>query len=138
MPAARSAGSAFPGSVNSLRERLRALLLFSDLDDEQLDVLAAGAREVSVAAGKPLIQRGDPGSGLFILEEGRAVVDAPEGTRALGPGDVFGERSLLDGVERTARVRAETDVRCLAIPRPELERVIAARPELGERLRHVS
>ena len=121
-----------------MRERLRALLVFSDLDDEQLDVLAAGAREVSVAAGKPLIQRGDPGSGLFILEEGRAVVDAPEGTRALGPGDVFGERSLLDGVERTARVRAETDVRCLAIPRPELERVIAARPELGERLRHVS
>ena len=121
-----------------MRERLRALLLFADLDDEQLDVLAAGAKEFSVAAGKPLIQRGDPGSGLFVLEEGRAVVDAPEGTRTLGPGDVFGERSLLEGVERTARVRAETDVRCLAIPRPELERVIAARPELGERLRHLS
>jgi CRP-like cAMP-binding protein len=121
-----------------LRERLRALLLFSDLDDEQLDVLAAGTREFSVAAGRPLIQRGDPGSGLFVLEEGRAVVDAPEGSRELGPGDVFGERALLDGVERTARVRAETDVRCLAIPRPELERVLAARPDLQERLRHVS
>jgi hypothetical protein len=35
-------------------------------------------------------------------------------------------------------VRAKTDVRCLAIPRPELESVIAARPDLGERLRHVS
>jgi CRP-like cAMP-binding protein len=121
-----------------LRDRLRALLVFSDLDDEQLDVLASCAREFSVAAGQPLIQRGDPGSGVFVLEEGRAVVQAPEGTRELGPGDVFGERSLLDGVERTASVRAETDVRCLAIPRPELEEVIAARPELGERLRHVS
>ena len=120
-----------------MRERLRALLLFSDLDDEQLDVLAAGAQEFDVAAGQPLIQRGDPGSGLFVLEEGRAVVDAPEGSRELGPGDVFGERSLLEGVERTARVRAETDVRCLAIPRPDLERVIAAVPELGERLRHL-
>jgi CRP/FNR family transcriptional regulator, cyclic AMP receptor protein len=134
----RSAGSACPGSVSSLRERLRALLLFSDLDDEQLDALAAGAREFSVAAGQPLIQRGDPGSGLFVLEEGRAVVDAPEGSRQLGPGDVFGERSLLDDVERTARVRAETDVRCLAIPRPDLERVLAARPDVGERLRHLS
>jgi cGMP-dependent protein kinase len=121
-----------------LRERLRALLVFSDLDDEQLDVLASCTREFSVVAGQPLIQRGDPGSGVFVLEEGRAVVQAPEGTRQLGPGDVFGERSLLDGVERTASVRAETDVRCLAIPRPELEEVIAARPDLGERLRHVS
>src|SRR5207247_11306072 len=79
-----------------------------------------------------------PGLGALLLEEGRVVVDAPEGSRELGPGDVFGERSLLEGVERTARVRAETDVCCIAIPRPELERVIAARPELGERLRHLS
>ena len=122
-----------------MRERLRALLLFADLDDEQLDVLAAGAKEFSVAAGKPLIQRGDPGSGLFVLEEGRAVVDAPEGTRTLGPGDVFGERSLLgeDG-ERTARVRARTDVRCLAIARTELERLMAERPVVAERLRSLS
>jgi CRP-like cAMP-binding protein len=121
-----------------VKERLRALLLFSDLDDEQLGALAAGAQELTVKAGKPLIQRGDPGSGLFVLEAGRAIVDAPEGSRELGPGDVFGERSLLDGGERTARVRAETDVRCIAIPRPVLERVIAAQPQLGERLRHVS
>ena len=121
-----------------MRERLRALPLFADLDDEQLEALAAGAREFTVAAGQPLIQRGDPGSGLFVLEEGRAVVDAPEGSGTLGPGDIFGERSLLDRSERTARVRAETDVRCIAIPRPELERVIAAYPQLGERLRHVS
>jgi CRP-like cAMP-binding protein len=122
-----------------VRERLRALLLFADLDDEQLDVLAGSAREFTVTAGQPLIQRGDPGSGLFVLEEGHAIVDAPEGSRELGPGDVFGERSLLGGDgERTARVRAQTDVRCLAIARPEIERLIATRPEIGERLRHLS
>jgi CRP-like cAMP-binding protein len=121
-----------------VKERLRALPLFSDLDDDELDALAAGAREFTVEAGKPLIQRGDPGSGVFVLEEGRAVVDAPEGSHALGPGDLFGERSLLDGGERTARVRAETAVRCIAIPRPVLESVIAAHPQLGERLRHLN
>lgn len=122
-----------------MKERLRELLLFSDLADEELDVLAAGAKDFTVAAGKPLIQRGDPGSGLFLLEEGTAVVEAPEGTRTLGPGDVFGERSLFGGEgERTARVRAKTDVRCLAIGRPEIERVIASHPDVGERLRHLS
>jgi CRP-like cAMP-binding protein len=74
-----------------------------------------------------------------VLEEGHAIVDAPEGSRELGPGDVFGERSLLgEDVERTARVRARTDVRCLAIARPEIERLVATHPEIGERLSHLS
>jgi CRP-like cAMP-binding protein len=121
-----------------VRDRLRALLLFSDVDDEHLDMLADCAREIRVGAGQPLIQRGDPGSGIFVLEEGRALVEAPEGTRELGPGDIFGERSMLNDTERTARVLAQTEVLCIAIPRPELEQVIAAHPQLGERLRHVS
>ena len=74
-----------------------------------------------------------------MLEEGEAIVEAPEGRRRLGPGDVFGERALLDDdVSRTARVRAETDVRCLAIARPELERLFAEVPQLADRLRQLS
>ena len=122
-----------------MRERLRAVPLFADLDDEQLDRLAACASEFDAPAGQALIERGRPGSGLFVLEEGTATVEAPEGKRELRPGDVFGERSLLgEGTERTARVRARTEVRCLAIARPELERVLAEHPSLGERLRQLS
>jgi CRP-like cAMP-binding protein len=122
-----------------LRERLRSLPLFADLDDEQLDRLASCTSELEAPAGQALIERGRAGSGLFVLEEGQAIVEAPEGTRQLGPGDVFGERSLLgeDG-ERTARVRARTDVRCLAIARTELERLMAERPAVAERLRSLS
>jgi CRP-like cAMP-binding protein len=74
-----------------------------------------------------------------VLEEGQATVEAPEGTRQLGAGDVFGERSLFDDDRaRTARVRALTDVRCLAIARPEIEQVIADHPSVGDRLRQLS
>jgi CRP-like cAMP-binding protein len=134
-----SAVSACPASVSSLRDRLRALPLFADLDDDQLDRLATSTSEFDAPAGQALIERGRAGSGLFVLEHGQAVVEAPEGTRELGPGDIFGERSLVgeDG-ERTARVRAQTDVRCLAIARTELERLIAERPSVGERLRQLS
>jgi len=76
---------------------------------------------------------------MFVLEAGQAVVEAPEGTREIGPGDVFGERSLLgEDIERTARVRARTDVRCLAIARPEIERLLAEDPRLAERLSQLS
>ncbi|MGZ4403875.1 MAG: cyclic nucleotide-binding domain-containing protein, partial [Gaiellaceae bacterium] len=105
-----------------MRDRLRALAIFEDVDDAELERLAAATSEFEAPAGQALIERGKPGSGMFVLEQGQAVVEAPEGTRHIGPGDVFGERALLgDEIERTARVRAETDVRCLAISRPEIE-----------------
>jgi CRP-like cAMP-binding protein len=122
-----------------VRERLSALPLFADLDDAQLDRLAAATTEFEAPAGQALIERGVPGSGMFVLEQGHAVVEAPEGKREIGPGDVFGERALLgDDIERTARVRAETEVRCLAISRPELERLLAEDSRLAERLAQLS
>jgi CRP-like cAMP-binding protein len=121
-----------------VRDRLSAVPLFADLEDEQLDQLAAKTSEFEAPAGQALIERGRPGAGLFVLEEGEASVEAPEGTRTLGPGDVFGERSLFGDGARTARVRALTDVRCLAIARPEMEQLMADHPAIGERLRQLS
>jgi CRP-like cAMP-binding protein len=122
-----------------VRDRLAALPLFADLDDEQLDRLAAATTEFDAPAGRALIESGAPGSGIFVLEEGQAIVEARDGEHQLGPGDVFGERALLgeDG-ERTARVRAQTDVRCLAIARTELDRLLAEAPLVEERLRQLS
>jgi CRP-like cAMP-binding protein len=122
-----------------VRDRLSALPLFADLDDAQLERLAAATSEFDAPAGQALIERGVAGSGMFVLEQGQALVEAPEGTRQIGPGDVFGERALLgDDIERTARVRAETDVRCLAISRPELEKLLAEDPRIADRLRGLS
>jgi CRP-like cAMP-binding protein len=122
-----------------MRERLAAIPLFAGLSDEQLDRLVAATSELHAPAGQALIERGKPGSGIFVLEQGKAIVEAPEGTRELGPGDVFGERALLgEDIERTARVRAETDVSCLAIARVELERLLAEDPRVADRLRQLS
>ncbi len=93
-----------------MRDRLGALPLFADLDDAQLERLAAATSEFEAPAGQALIERGRAGSGMFVLEH----------------------------IERTARVRAETDVRCLAISRPELERLLAEDPRVAERLRRLS
>jgi CRP-like cAMP-binding protein len=122
-----------------MRDRLSAVPLFADLSDDQLDRLAAATSEFAAPAGRALIERGKPGSGIFVLEQGMAIVEAPEGTRELGPGDVFGERALLgEDIDRTARVRAETDVRCLAIARVEVEQLLAEDPRLADRLRQLS
>jgi len=122
-----------------VRDRLAALLLFAGIDGAQLDRLAAATTEFEAPAGQALIERGRAGSGMFVLEEGQAIVEAPEGTRELGPGDIFGERALLgEDIERTARVRAQTKVRCLAIARPEIERLLAEDPRVAARLAQLS
>ena len=43
-----------------------------------------------------------------------------------------------EAVDRTARVRAQTAVRCLAIPRTELEHVLGANAAFAQRLRQLS
>jgi len=122
-----------------VRDRLRALPLFADLDEENLERLAAATSEFEAPAGQMLIEFGAPGSGLFVLEQGHVVVETPDGRFELRAGDVFGERALVgDDIHRAARVRAQTDVRCLAIGRTEIERLLAEEPQFADQLRQLS
>ena len=102
---------------------------------DDLRLLGTVGAETAVAAGQVLIERGQPGAGLYIVLEGTVSVEAPEGTRELGPDALIGERALLsaDGL-RTARVRALTDVRVLAVERADFDRLCGDDPELAGRL----
>ena len=90
---------------------------------------------LAFAAGQVLIERGKPGTGLYVVVDGQLMVEAPEGSRELGPGAVVGERALLsaDGL-RTARVRALTDGVVVAVERVEVDRLCADDPAFAERL----
>lgn len=105
------------------------------MDNEDLRRLEEVGTRVEIEAGKVLIERGQPGTGLFVVLDGDFVVEAPEGTRELGPGSVVGERALLspDG-RRTARVRAVTDCVVVAVERAEIDRLRAEDAAFADRL----
>ena len=114
-------------------ERLRCVDLFSALDDEALGLVASLGTEVEAPAGSVLTQPDQPGAGVYVIEEGHAKVELRGGkTRELGPGACFGELALLthEG-ERTARVRAESDVRCFAIAREDFQDLLEREPRIG-------
>jgi CRP-like cAMP-binding protein len=96
------------------------------MDAEDLRRLREVGSEARIGAGQVLIERGQWGAGLFVILEGTVVVEAPEGTRDLGPGAVVGERALLsvDG-RRTARVRATSDLHVLVVDRAQFDRLCA-------------
>jgi CRP-like cAMP-binding protein len=106
---------------------------------DDLQALETVGAEAHVAAGHVLIERGQHGAGLYVILEGTVVVETPEGTRELGAGAVIGERALLsaDGT-RSARVRATSPVRVLAVDRIEFERLCADDAGLASRLADAS
>ena len=96
------------------------------MDAEDLRRLHEAGSEAHIDAGQVLIERGQSGAGLFVILDGTVLVEAPEGTRELGPGAVVGERALLSAEgRRTARVRATSDLRVLVVDRAQFDRLCA-------------
>jgi CRP-like cAMP-binding protein len=71
------------------------------------------------------------GSGLYILEEGTVEVERSGRKVKLGPGEFIGELALLTSTTRTARVRATTAVRCLAISRADFRNMLESEPKVA-------
>lgn len=114
-------------------ERLRRIPLFAGLADDALGRVAAVATELECPAGTVLAQADDPGSGMYVVEEGTVAVEARGGFRTeLGAGEFVGELTLLvPGAHRVARVRAATDVRCLAISRQDFTGLLEQEPRIA-------
>ena len=113
-------------------ESLRALPLFSALDDEELARVAQFATEVEVQAGHVLIDAGAEGSGLLVIQDGCVVVEIGARTIDCKAGDFLGEMSLLvDGLMHTGRVRATTPVTCIAIGRADFNTLLDEYPRIA-------
>lgn len=99
-----------------------------------------------VAPDEGLIREGDPGQSLFSVLEGRLRVVKPvertephtglywETLAELGPGDWFGEASLLTGAPRNATVVAITACELVEVPKRAFETCIRREPHVLERL----
>jgi CRP/FNR family transcriptional regulator, cyclic AMP receptor protein len=106
-------------------ESLRQVPLFSGLDRKELETIAKLAKEQRYAAGTTIVKAGAGGHGLYIIKEGQvSVVRDGQTVASFGPGQFFGEISVLDGGPRTADVRADTDTVCLTLISWEIKPVL--------------
>jgi CRP-like cAMP-binding protein len=120
-------------------ETLRRVPLFSRLGDEELQWVADAVNEVEVPAQQLLVQPGTAGTGMFFIAEGTAVVETRRDEIELGPGQFFGELALIsEDSTRTARVRAKTELRCLALDRASFRALVSEHPEVAASLLEVA
>jgi small-conductance mechanosensitive channel/CRP-like cAMP-binding protein len=124
----------------ALERALGRISLFSPLTAEERADLAGRFRFQKVKLGDTIVQEGAQGDSLFLVSEGALAVQRcrEDGTatdvNSLGPGDYFGEMSLLTGAPRSASVVTLTDACVHELAKADLAPVLNARPSLAREL----
>lgn len=110
--------------------------LFAGLSRKELESVAELGVTLEIAANQVLTKEGAIGQEAFLIMSGNAhctVGDQIE-VADLGPGDLFGEMSLLDGERRSATVIADTDMTVTVFNRGEFVRLVEASPVVAMKL----
>ena len=125
--------------------------MFSGLTKRQLAAVAKLVDHVSFEPGGVLVKEMEVGQRLIVIRTGTAEVrrrgvvarsGAEKGVEqgairrlaTVGPGDVVGELSMIDGKPTSASVVADTPLEALVIYRTRFTKLLASTPELYQRL----
>jgi CRP/FNR family transcriptional regulator, cyclic AMP receptor protein len=113
-------------------ELLAAAPLLAGVDAAGLERIADRTVEVAFPDGHVIARQGEVGTGFFMIVTGGArVVRDGETIATLGPGDFFGELSVLDGMPRVAQVLAQGETTCLALATWDLEAIVHEQPSVA-------
>lgn len=131
---------AAPAEAEAVAERSAALArteIFGPLETRERELLARHLKTQRFAAGENVIRQGDEGSSLYLVRTGaigvRLAVDGAEReVAALGPGQFFGEMSLMTGEPRRATCTAKEDTTCYVIEHEAIRERISANPHVAE------
>jgi CRP/FNR family transcriptional regulator, cyclic AMP receptor protein len=110
--------------------------LFAGLSQTHMRRVASLAQVSNYNAGRVIVKRGDPGKAFYVIIQGEAkvvkgkIVTARQEAQ-LGPGDFFGELSLLDGEPRAASVIASSPLTTIRIERSAFRRLLRGEPALA-------
>ena len=121
-----------PEDLKILAQDLRNIGLFGALPERVLEELASELQVLEVPAGTYVFREGEAASCMFVVVQGD--VDVLKKSRAgldsrvavLGPGDWFGEMSIIDVQPRSATVLTVSPCRLVKITAADLDRLYRA------------
>ena len=117
--------------------QLARVPFFDGLTREALALIAKATTEESHATGTKIFQYGDAGDKLFIILDGKVRISrelagmGEEALAVLGPGEVFGEMSLIDEAPRSADARVHERCRLLVITKEEFDDLLFLHKDLA-------
>jgi CRP/FNR family cyclic AMP-dependent transcriptional regulator len=133
---------------HSLLKALRSVPGFSSLDDRDLLQIVGVSMNLHWPAGSTVFTEGAPAEGLYIvLSGGVRILVGPKESESevalIGPGEFFGELSLLEDRTHSKNARATEDTELMILPKEsfrallEVDTVLAqhVKEKVEERLR---
>ena len=123
--------------------RLGSFDLFAGLDKQGLAFIAANCKEIKVSSGTVLIQQGQVGKEVYLLEEGsvqvyRGEASSPNIQAVLHAPTILGEMAMVDPERiRTSSIVSLRDLRLFSIPIGTFLIFVRAYPSVKEKLRQV-
>jgi CRP-like cAMP-binding protein len=121
--------------THSLVKALRGVDAFSSLDEEALLRVVGVSTNLAWGAGSEVFEAGSPAEALYVVLTGRVrILDPSDGGKEvarLGPGDSFGEISLLLLTRHTKNAVADEDTELMVIPQDSFRELLESNPELA-------
>ena len=114
---------------------LRAVPLFADVDDHDLDVIGSAVTELSFEPGEVLIRAGSIAREMLIVLDGElSVLLGDTEIATIDAGGFAGEMGLLAHRPRNATVAAKTATRVLHIDSRSFENVLDEAPQIAVKM----
>lgn len=124
-------------SREAVVEALGKIRVFDSISPEGLDLLASIAREESYRGSDIIFKEGSTGGELYLILEGKVRISrdvsgmGEEALAVLGPGDAFGEMSLIDDFPRSADARVHERCRLLVLEKDAMEDLLFLEKDLA-------
>ncbi|MEZ4254874.1 MAG: cyclic nucleotide-binding domain-containing protein [Polyangiales bacterium] len=118
-------------------EALGKIHIFRGITPKGLETVASIAREQSYRRGDHVFREGESGAELYLILEGKVRISrtvpgmGEEALAVLGPGEAFGEMSLIDDAPRSADAIVHETCRLLVIGKDALEDLMFLQKELA-------
>ncbi|HUP84652.1 MAG TPA: cyclic nucleotide-binding domain-containing protein [Acidimicrobiales bacterium] len=109
--------------------------LFSACSKKDLALVSKHSEHLKLPAGTEMTTEGRVGYEFYVIVDGKATVSKKgKPVATLGPGDAFGELSLLDRAPRNATVTADTDIDVVLLGQREFNALLDLVPTLAHKL----
>jgi CRP/FNR family cyclic AMP-dependent transcriptional regulator len=109
--------------------------LWSGLSKRDLKAIAKLSKERSYEPGETIVRKGEGGVGFYLIIEGAVDIKSDGKTLTkLGPGQFFGEMSVLDNQPRSADVVVVEPTRCLTLSAWSFNAMISENPKIALRM----
>lgn len=119
-------------------EFLARVPVFANCTPQEVEAIASVAQESGFQTGQIIVTQGTPGQAFYLVLTGRVeIIRDGQSLGAFGPGDFFGEMSLLDHAPRSATIKALEPTNCLMLSSWDFKALLEKHPSIAVKLLEV-